>query len=48
MSTESHELEREAIDFTRKYRFFIGPALPFLRRLALFLNWQELQRELEK
>lgn len=43
MMNESKELEREAIALVKQYGFFLGPAKPFLRRLAEFLNWQDLK-----
>lgn len=41
---QGDELEREAIALWKQYGFFLpSQAKAFLRRLADFLNWQELQ-----
>lgn len=43
----AEELEREAVALIRQYGFFLpAPAKAFFRKLAVFLNWQDLQREL--
>ncbi|WP_156396935.1 hypothetical protein [Noviherbaspirillum sp. Root189] len=49
MSTEGQsgqhqELEREAVALWKQYGFFLpGQVKGFLRKLAAFLNWKELQ-----
>ena len=45
---ESKELEREAIALWRQYGFFLpSQAKDFLRKLAAFLKWQDLQGVME-
>jgi hypothetical protein len=42
------ELEREAVALIKQYGFFLpAPAKAFFRKLAIFLNWQELTKELK-
>lgn len=44
MPDESAALEREAVALVRQYGFFLPqPAKQFMRRLADFLNWQNLK-----
>ncbi|MEC4722948.1 hypothetical protein RY831_27695 [Noviherbaspirillum sp. CPCC 100848] len=47
---ESQELEREAIALWKEYKIFLNRPKPkaFLLRLAAFLQWQELHKELAK
>jgi hypothetical protein len=41
---ESQELEREAVALWKQYGFFLPSQVKgFLRKLAVFLKWQELQ-----
>nr|DAD55516.1 MAG TPA: hypothetical protein [Corticoviridae sp.] len=41
------ELEREACALVKQYGFFMpSPVKKFLAKMALFLNWQELTKEL--
>jgi hypothetical protein len=47
MNEESKSLEREAVALVRQYGFFLpAAAKTFFRRLADFLNWQELKKGL--
>lgn len=42
------QLERDAVALIRKYGFFLpGPAKEFFRKLADFLQWHDLTRELK-
>lgn len=43
----SKGLEREALCLVRQYGFFLRPAKPFLRKLADFLKWNNLRKELQ-
>lgn len=41
---ESEKLEREAIALWKQYGFFLPSQVRgFLHRLAVYLNWQQLQ-----
>jgi hypothetical protein len=41
------ELEGEAVSMVKKYGFFLpAPAKDFFRKLAIYLNWQQLTKEL--
>ena len=45
---ESQELERQAVALVNQYRWALpGPAKDFFRKLAVFLNWQQLTKELK-
>lgn len=44
---KSLELEAEAVAMVKKYGFLLpAPAKDFFRKLAIFLNWQQLMKEL--
>lgn len=44
---ESKELEGQAVSLVKQYGFFLpAPAKDFFRKLAIFLNWQQLMKEL--
>ncbi|MBV8635551.1 MAG: hypothetical protein JO002_13745 [Burkholderiaceae bacterium] len=44
---QSQELEREACALVKQYRFLMpSPVKSFLRKVAVYLNWQQLQKEL--
>jgi hypothetical protein len=44
---ESEELENQAVNLVKQYGFFLpAPAKEFFRKLAIFLNWQKLTKEL--
>lgn len=44
---DSNDLQREAVALVKQYRFFLPQAAKdFFRRLADFLNWQDLKGEL--
>lgn len=44
---KNEELEREACALLRQYGFFVrGPVKDFFRKLADYLNWQQLKKEL--
>lgn len=46
-SDDAKNLEREAVALVKQYRFFLPQAAKdFFRRLADFLNWQDLKKEL--
>jgi hypothetical protein len=41
------QLEGEAVALVKKYGFFLpAPAKEFFRKLAVYLNWQQLTKEL--
>jgi hypothetical protein len=41
------ELEAEAVSLIKQYGFFLpAPAKGFFRKLAIYLNWQKLIKEL--
>jgi hypothetical protein len=43
----SEELERQAVGLVRQYRWALpAPAKEFFRRLADFLSWEQLKKEL--
>lgn len=45
--SDSETLEREACALVRQYGMFIrGPVKAFFHKLADFLNWQQLKKEL--
>lgn len=49
VSEESKALEREACALVKQYGFFMpSPVKGFLAKMAIFLNWQELQKGLNK
>jgi hypothetical protein len=44
---ESEELESQAVRLIKQYGFFLpAPAKEFFRKLATFLNWEQLKKEL--
>ena len=41
------ELEREAVALVKQYGFFMpSPVKKFLAKMAVFLNWQQLLKEI--
>ena len=44
---QGQQLEAEAVRLVKQYGFFLpAPAKEFFRKLAIFLNWQQLTKEL--
>ena len=48
MYARSVELEGQAVAMVKKYGLFLpAPAKDFFRKLAIFLNWHHLTKELK-
>lgn len=48
MYARSLELEGQAVSMVKQYGFFLpAPAKDLFRKLALFLNWHNLTKELK-
>jgi hypothetical protein len=47
--SKSEEIEAQAVDLWREYRFFLpGKVKKFLRDVAEFCQWEKLKKELER
>ncbi len=45
---QSQEMEREACALVKQYGFFMpSPVKKFLAKMAIFLNWQQLSKDLK-